>query len=97
MTIKDLEERMPPLDAALALENIGMQEARREKGMAWCAEFGVGGRRKRLGHAVVHFAPPLDEVSTQSTRLERLRDQCQVFLAQICEKCPHAECPMKHW
>lgn len=96
--LQNLEMRLPPLDAALALEGLGMEVQREQFGMKWCAAHGVGARRKLAGPTPLFFAPPLAELDrVPETAAIILRDQVRVFLSEMCRKCPHTKCPMKSW
>lgn len=88
--LKNLELRLPPLDAALALEGLGMEAQRDEFGMTWCAAHGIGARRMIAGPAPLR---EIDMVSAAPARM--LLDQVRVFLSEMCRECPHEQCPMK--
>lgn len=103
MELKNVDARLPPLSAALAIEVAGLEVKRDQFGMKWCAAHGVGAIRKLMGKPPLFFAPALSSISLMTTE-EALkaasaiaRDQSSVLLNQLCGKCRHAKCALKIW
>lgn len=86
---KIIHSRLPPIDAALVLEAIGLEVFRDQFGGKACLDRGVGPRRKKLG--------PLPPERVLSIPAELARDEARAVLAGLCDVCPFRRCAMKAW